>query len=376
MSDLRLFIRDGFNRSGEVTDFTSLEVVLRHADISTWQVSVPDDSTAAELLVLGAGLEVEYRGATLISGPVTRPERSWSPSFSSRTITGASDTVMLADRLVYPTPAGLPFGAEEDVETGPAETVMHYFVRRNIGPDAPAARRVTGLAMGTDGANGDTVTGRGRLQSLLELTREIGLAGGDLGFEIVVNDDADGYEFRVRVPNDVTDTVVFSRQLGNLASFKYAVARPTGNHVLVGDQGEGSGRVFIEGSDSTSVATHGRIERLADVRNSDQSDALQQARDTALAEHSEQVSIEVTAVDTERFRFGDQYTLSDTVSAVVDGVSADLLIREVTLRAQGGGPVNVTPVLSTPGRVNDAGFVSIMRAVRAAERRLKEQERR
>lgn len=376
MSDLRLFVRDGLSRAAQISDFTTLDVVLRHADFSTWQVTIPDDSPAADLLVLGAGLEVEYRGASLISGPVTHAERSWSSSFSSRVVTGADDTVLLADRLVYPTPSGLPFASEEDVVTGPAETVIHYFVRRNLGPDAAAGRAVDGLTMAADGGNGETVTGRGRLQDLIELVRGLALAGGDLGFEIAVDDAGTGREFRIRVPNDVTDTVVFSREFGNVAAFKYAVARPAGNHVLVGDEGEGSARTFTTGADETSVEAYGRIETLTDVRTSDQADALTLALESTLAEQSERVAFEVTAVDTDRFRFGDHYTLSDTVTAVVDGITSDLLVREVRLSASGGGPVNVTPVLSTPGRVNDSGFVAVLSRVRVLERRLREQERR
>lgn len=370
MPDLHVWALDSSgNRVAVVDDYSSLTAVTRHAGVGSWVLDLPRNSPARDHLLLGAAVEIDY-GGDFLAGPVTKVLNAKSLESDEVTVSGADDSVWLARRLALPTPAGGPY-AEEDVRTGAAETVLRAFVDYNLGPSAQAVRRLTGLALETDLGRGDTVTGRGRFQKLLELCQEVALAGGDLDFRVVRS--GAGFVFRVAEPADKTAEIVFSEPLGNLDSFSYEASAPEANFVYAGDRGEGTGRDFDEGGDSASIVAYGRIETLVDVSSSTAPGALTLAIDNGLAEKAEPVQAEIIPTDIEGRSFPTDYGLSDRVTAVIDGASIELIVREVTLSATVADGVVVKPTLATPG---GAHRVPLLARLRAAERRLNQLERR
>jgi hypothetical protein len=344
---IRLFTRErSLRRSGQVEDFDSLTMRLRFNRSSTWVLEMDAESEAVPLLGRTDGMIVERDGVTLLSGPVVSRVRTSEGEEQKVTVTGLDDTVWLQRRLALPVPSGPPYmAADYDDTTGPAETVLRYFVDRNLGPGATAPRRLAYLTLAPDLGRGTSVRGRARFHTLLELLQPLALAGGDLGFRIA--QVGGGLQFQVRAPEDRTATAVFSEELGNLAGFSYQESAPVTDYVILGGQGEGTARAFVEGGRQEDIDAFGRIETFRDRRDAPDTATLEQARAEALAESGRQTSLSISPIDTEAVAFGRDYSLGDRVTVVVDGLPIRDVVREVGLTLSASGGETVTPVVGT-----------------------------
>lgn len=365
---IRIFTRDrALRRTGQVEDFDSLRMPLRFNRTSTWVLELDAASDAVPLLGRTDGLIVERDGATLLSGPVVTPERTLQGGEEKVTVTGVDDSEWLERRRALPVPSGPPYtAAEYDDTTGPAETVLRYFVDRNLGPAATAARRLTYLTLPPDLGRGTTVRGRARFHTLLELLQPLALTGGDLGFRIA--QVGAGLEFQVWAPVDRTATAVFSEELGNLAGYTYRESAPLANYVIVGGQGEGTARAFVEGGTQADIDIYGRIEAFRDRRDAPDTATLEQARAEALAESVPQTALSISPIDTEAVAFGRDYTLGDRVTVVIDGVPIRDVVREVVLTLTASGGETVTPVVGTPGAASPHALALFANQERLARR--------
>lgn len=370
-----LFTRDAaLRRTGQVEDFRSLTMPLRFNRTSTWLLELDAGSPAVALLGRTDGLIVERDGVTLLSGPVVSINRESSGDRETVTVAGVDDTVWLDRRLVLPVPGGPPYtAAEYDDKSGAAETVLRWYVDRNLGPSASAARRLPYLTLAADLARGLSVRGRGRFHTLTELLQPLALAGGDLGFRIV--QVGAGLEFQVYEPADRTGTAVFSRDLGNLAGYSYSTAAPAADYVYVGGQGEGTLREVVEGGTQADIDVYGRIEQFRDRRDVDTTATLEQARTEALAESQPGTSLSINPIDTPAVSFGVEYVLGDRVTVDVEGERIQDVVREVVLTLTSDRGEQVTPLVGTPGAASPQALALFARQERL-DRRISNQERR
>lgn len=370
-----MFARDAaLIRTGQVGDFRSLQMPLRFNRTSTWLLELDAASPAVALLGKTDGLVVERDGVTLLSGPVTGIERTSSSGQTTVLVSGVDDSVWLERRLALPVPGGPPYDAVAyDDKSGAAETVLRYFVDRNLGPSATAARRLPKLTLPADLARGTSVRGRGRFHPLMELLQPLALAGGDLGFQVVQVGSA--LEFQVFQPSDRTATAIFSEELGNLAGYTYSQQAPPADYVYVGGQGEGTARETVEGGVAADIDTYGRIEQFRDRRDVDTTATLNQALDEALAELGPVTTLSITPIDTEAVAFGREYGLGDRVTVMVEGEPIRDVVREVVLKLTPDRSEELTPVVGTPGASNPAALALFARQERL-DRRISNQERR
>lgn len=375
MSTVVIETRDrALRRTGQVEDFTRLEMPLRFNRVSGWTLTVDATSADARLLTEAAGIIVTRDDTVLLSGPISSPNSVLSGDRATLTVSGMDDTCWLERRLALPVPSGPPYtAAEYDDRSGPAETVMRHYVDRNLGPAATAARRLTYLTLPTDLARGATVRGRARFHTLLELLQGLALADGNIGFRIV--QVGVGLEFQVYVPTDLTATAIFSLELGNLAGYDYRTAAPTANYTYVGGGGEGTARVFVEGGDPASIDEHGRIEVFRDRRDSELVADLEQQRTESLAEGAATTALSISPVDTEALAFGRDYGLGDRVTVTVDGTEIADVVREVVFDLTADGDEQLTPVVGTPGASNPR-VPQLFEVMRRQARRLSNLERR
>ena len=360
----RLVVRDAsLNLVAEVENYTECTISPRFNQLGAWVLELPADTPAAEALVEGAGLVVVRNGTVLLSGPMTHREDVGDERGDRVRASGYDDNVVLADRLALP--CAWPYTAQEaDVRTGVCETVLRAYVAANavtggswLSVTAGHERAaVTGLALAADAAQGATVTGRARFVNLLELLTDLALSGGDLGFRVVQTLTVPAtLEFQVYVPADRTATAVFSREMGNLRGYEYAVEAPTGNHVIVGGQGEGVARTFRERTDTASITQYSRrIEIFKDRRDTNSTTELDQDGDTELAQRQERGQLKLEPLDTAGLAFLNSdttrtYALGDKVTVVVRGAPVQDVVREVriTLTARDGEVLE--PVVGTPG---------------------------
>lgn len=310
----KVYVRDQyFNRVAEISDYTSLEVINRFNGIGTWLMQLPTDSRAAkELLKTKAGIIVMKDNQMVFTGPVGSRQRKWDSNSDILTIGGSDDNIHLLN-LAYPLLFGEFAVSDDDVRTGVAEDIMKQYVSVNIGPEA-RTDRVT-ISIEPNQAIGNTVTGRGKFQSLLELMQELALSGGNLGFKVALVNKI--LQFQVYQPADKTRSAFFSPLLGNLASFEYTKENPEANFLVIGGLNESESRVFKERGDGESIQEFGRYEEYIGNRGTDDAGEMYQRMDEELATKAFKTSLSISPIDTPVLAFHKHYNLGDKVSVVL-----------------------------------------------------------
>jgi hypothetical protein len=164
------------------------------------------------------------------------------------------------------------------------------------------------------------------------LTQEIAL-GSDLLFDVV--QVADGREFRVSAPQDVSSLVRWDIANNQLSKSKYGYSAPGVTRVFVAGQGEGSERTIVEVTTAASLlseAIWGRIERFVDQRNTDDVDELTQAGLEVLATEGTTVtSLEVVPSSAMADGFGVDWFLGSWVTVVVNDQQIRAQVVEVPI---------------------------------------------
>lgn len=358
----------------EVDDFLELTLTLRFNDVGTWRLIVPVDSAAVGYLTAGAGIIVQRNGDPIFSGPIAALERRWSKDEDVLDASGPDDTVWLARRVTSPDPSlSGPDGSHHynthgyDTRTGVAETIMRQYVNLNAGPGAVVARRVSGLTLAPDEARGTSVTGNERWGTLLDALRSLAQAGGGLGFRILQIGSA--LQFGVYAPADRTASAVFSKERGNLQTFRYRQAAPSGNYIYELGGGDLTARTIVEGSDSASVTAWGRIEATQDRRDTTDTAVLVQAATDTLAASAGSTSLSLTPIDTDSLAFWTDYTLGDQVTVVVDGTPVSDVLRELAITLQGTGTEVLAPTVGTPD-APQPGILGLFQRLAAIGRRV------
>ncbi len=286
-------------------------------------------------------------------------------------MSGVDDNTVLANRVVHPQPtkAAPPYDSVEyDVRSGIASSVLMQYVNVNAGPGALAPRREPGLVLGIDPLVGAQVTGRGRWQQLLTLEQDLAVAGG-VGWR-VQQTGGDRLEFQVWAPQDRSDEILLSQELGNVAELSYERAAPELTYVYVGGSGEGTARVIREGQ--ANPQGWDRAERFVDRRDTAAADELNQEIRATLVEGAEQTTLSVTPVDAGKHQYLRDYGLGDTVTVVPSpGERVTSVIREVRTRL---GPDSQTVIPTISATSN--GVLRIFDRLRQMSVRLRNLERR
>jgi hypothetical protein len=159
----RVYIRGAnYERLAELTDWRSLELVLRFNDVGTWTLETSADSVDARLLGKDGGIIVtrELDGAEeiIFSGFVWT---EWGWTATTFRAAGYSDEALLwTPARPTPSQADPPFANDYDVRTGIASSVMMELVNDNIGANAPDEWRVP-LVFSANPLLGSTITSRG-----------------------------------------------------------------------------------------------------------------------------------------------------------------------------------------------------------------------
>lgn len=345
VSDLLVEVRDGtLNRVGVIPSqhLVGMTLVLRYNAISTWTVTLPvGHPMSTALTTPGAGIIVTYQGAVLLSGPTT-----WTQTVQTANdpdgvtqITGLDDSVLLRDRLAYPTPATADVTAQTnayDIRTGSAEDVLKAYVSANLGPTAPVQRIVPTLAIEPSSSRGATVKGQARFDVLFELLQGLAdasnAAGSPIGFEITQS--GTGLLFSCYVPTDRSKTVRLDISNNRLVESTYSLAAPKATRAIVGGQGDLAARAFLERSNSTSLAAETawgrRIEAFVDSRDASDSTGLSTAGDALLGTDGRaQITASIKPSDDSSMLFGVDWFLGDTVTVVVGSYELSAVVTEL-----------------------------------------------
>ena len=188
VQDLIVEVRDStLTRVGQIQaqDLVGATFVVRYNNVGYWSISLPHGHSLGELLRLpGYGILLTGpSGERIISGPTLSAKLTQTQDNTEGTweIIGASDDIILSERLAYPTPSNADVTLQTsgyDIRTGPAETVIKNYVDANIGPSAAAARKISNLTIETDEGRGSTVYANARFNTLQELIYDLAQVGG------------------------------------------------------------------------------------------------------------------------------------------------------------------------------------------------------
>lgn len=322
--------RAKFNQSGTfdlVTDITN-----RHKD---------------KLVATGSGLVIRRNGLDIFSGPIWYIKKEWKSDWDHQrlTVTGITDTGLLATRVVIPEPATAspPYSTDSHhVETGTGSTVIRTYINEHLGPGARTGRPFPGITMAVDPVVGSTITGRGRYDNLLEFVQDLAIKAGDLGIEVL------NKVVTIYAPSDKTTSIALSTDLGNLLSYRYTFRYPDANYAFVAGQNEGTARTVVERSISGSISSYGLYEMFKDQRNVSVTAELEAAGDAELLEKATKYSLEVEPSEESGIRFQEHYKLGDKIRARIDGENFDQVVREVGIKIN-RDTASIQPVLGTVG---------------------------
>jgi hypothetical protein len=251
---------------------------LNYNDVGAWDVYLPSTSAAQinALLADKAGMLLYYEDDIVLSGDVSYWKRTFNADQDYVYFAGVDDNARLAARVVLQTPSQYPdattglFPNFADFRSGVAEDVMRQFVEANCGASAIAERVNLAVAALDHALIGATLTNiGGRMQQLLIFLQRIALQGGGVGFEVVADPTTLTPTFRCYAPRDLSSTVKFSTELGNLGSFELENTRPTSNAIFGGAHGGGITRQFARTASASSIGHWGLIEGYVDHQDID-----------------------------------------------------------------------------------------------------------
>lgn len=253
------------------------------------------------------------------------------------TVTFADDQSSLAYRLVYPNPAQAATGQTTTtaytISNVNAEDAARTLVNVNAAAGALPNRRYPELTLGVDAGVGTPIsTSFVRSTTLTDALREILRLGGNLSMRTTQGAD-NIVRFEVYAPRDLTDTVWFSRALGNIRTLGFNWGPPTATVAVVGDDTAGVGRVVKERANTEALAAgYRRKEIWVDGRSAANAAELEQAGDEALAEAGPTAKVSLTAVESPSQRYREHIRIDDIVSVeVFDGYVVAAVVRGVDI---------------------------------------------
>lgn len=358
LTELTLEVRDpSFQRIGQITDvdLVGSRFIMRYNGVGDWQINLSGQARLVEQLrTPGYGIVLTGPQGVILSGPTISAElkQSTKDPEGMWVIKGASDALILQERLAYPQPDNADVTTQNiayDTRTGAAETVIKGYVADNIGKDSGTVRAIPYLNIEADQGRGETVTGNARFKQLQELLLPLAQTG-QIAYDIKAMGDE--LEFVVYEPQDLSSTIRMDIDNGRLAATQYNYSTPQATRVIVAGAGEAVERLFVESTSpdslSSETAWNRRIERFIDARDTEDSAILDQRGQEKLVELGKTiVNLSVTPTDSATMRYGYDWNLGDLVTVVVGETEAVAIVTEVGI-AIGDDGVRVIATVGPP----------------------------
>lgn len=353
-----------------IVDWETIDVTLRFNEPDKGLFTAPGHARLRDQLSPGNRLVVLRNGEIFSSGPIEgwiheRSDDGENAGDGKITVNFAGDMARIVARLAYPDPALDADSQVTDAWTysGNAELAMHELVDANAGPGALTARQVPSLVMGAIAGVGGTVTATTTLMEPLgDVLRRIALDGGDLGFR--TRQVGSQIEFQVFDPPDVSASVRFGFELGNLKYLAYEVQAPTVTAAHVGGQGDGADRFVTERINTVAETAWGRIEQLVARPGSDPLADLQAEGDQALAEGGESARLASNAADTSTQQYGTHYEIGSRVAIESwPGQQITDIVRTVHLQAWATAGEIFSPTVGSQSAIQDQAWIYRMRQI-------------
>lgn len=276
----RIEVRDrDLNRIGIIDTWIQLDMVVQFCDQGAWKLLVKAGTPQAELLQQGGGVAIYQDGVStpVLTGQIEDFQKYWTveqhSGVGSVYVGGKSDNKLAYTRLAFPDPARTvanQYASAKDVRAvkKPANVLMWEEVNFSLGPGAISNRKVAGVTTGTvpsgvGGNKSDTL----RYDVIGEKFSEW-CSDNKTGWRFIYNPNTKTIDLRVYTPRDLSNSIRFSPELGNLREYVWMLSAPKVTRVIVACQGEGKERYVWQKIDSASEAEWGlQIESFVDRRD-------------------------------------------------------------------------------------------------------------
>ena len=361
IDELTVEVRNAaLNRVGQVMpgDLVGAKFVLRFNNIGSWELSLRGDNPLADSLRAGgAGIIVTGPNGTIISGPTTNAvlKQTQADPIGVWQISGADDSIILNERLAYPTPSTADVTlqtSDYDTRTGVASTVIYAYVSANIGVTAPTVRKIANLTTAADTGLGSTVSFSARYETLGQLIHKL-VQIDQLGFDIM--QVGSNLRFRVFQPQNLANSVRMDIHNNRLESSNYAYSNPTVTRAIMAGQGDGAARTMLEVTTAASLDAEStwsrRIEQFIDSRGSGDTTEMTVEGTSVLNQNGTTITaLSVQPTDMDSMRYQVDWNVGDTVSVVVGLDTITQIVQEVGISVETDG-VRVIATVGFPEAV-------------------------
>lgn len=365
IDELTVEVRNpNFQRIGQITDadLVGSKFIIRYNNVGAWEITLSANARLVnELRTPGYGIVLTGPQGVILSGPTTSAELKQSTEDPQGVwlIKGATDAIILQERLAYPQPDNADVTTQNvpsDTRTGAAETVIKGYVADNIGKDSGTVRAIDHLNIEPDQARGQTVTGNARFKQLQELFLPLAQTG-EIAYDIKASGNE--LEFVVYEPQDLSATIRMDIDNGRLSSTQYNYTSPQATRVIVAGAGESTERLFFEATSPDSISAETtwsrRIERFKDARDTQELADLDQRGQEDLVERGKTITnLSVTPADSATMRYAYDWNLGDKVTVVVSDVESVAIVTEVGIAIASDG----VRVIATVGPATPVEFES------------------
>jgi hypothetical protein len=289
--------------------------------------------------------------------------RKWNFKMSGNseeiTISGPDIKDLLRRRIVAAY-AGTEHGVGVDFADNIMKSVVRNSMLNSIAPLPSAGTRAwANLSVQGDTSLGPEITKEFSFDVLMSgsaggvlpsLSKAAKAAGTEVFFDIipnVVTSNSINFLFITKTGQpgqDVSDTVVFSQESGNLKEPELEIDyTEEENYIYAGGQGEGTERSIQQVYDATryGLSQWNRCEGFADVSSVKTADAIREAGRNRLEEFRPKIYFSGIPVDTAGTRFGRDWNWGDKVTAKYRNYQFLSIIRSVVISVDSDGAESI-----------------------------------
>jgi hypothetical protein len=357
-----------FHRLGWCNDPESVTVTPRHLLVGAASITVPLDHPKLPLLgAAGSRLVIKYLDKVVMSGPIRATEGTGGKYSGTIKYSIESDERLLWRLLGWPSP-GSPItsqGILQDVRSGPAETVLKGYISAN------AARLGLPVTVATDLGRGSAIKAAIRMQALSDVLLPL-LSNSGIGLSVVQDapDSGVGSGLIMDVYQTSTYPFTLTEDSGIIQSWSWSTQLPSVTRVIVGGQGVGTSRQFVQVTDTATESSNGDIiEGFDDGSDVYLTADLPTRGQEMLTEGAAKAGLSVQFSETENFRYGDALNVGDTLPLEVGpGITVTDVLTEATLSWTRDDGFTATPTAGDrtddPTKLLVRQLVKLGRAVR------------
>lgn len=264
---------------------------------------------------------------------------------------GLSLEDLLAGRIVDPNDDPNEAGGYS-TKSGFAESVMHEYVKEQVGEYASAIRQVPNFTQSYNYNRGRVTGYRERHSVLLELLRRMTEPFG-IDFRVLLLNQhitftTDVFGINQSKSADSSSFFVFSERRGNLANAKISRDyRETKNYAYILGPGEGENRTILNASTSDAILTpYSRREFVVDAGNTEAGSSLEALTEGEQELNDQKPHVEFTfdLVQNNISRYDIHWRLGDIVTVIFQDFEQDLRVMKIAVSID-QTVENITPTL-------------------------------